>query len=549
MVLRGMCCVSREKEEPLRSQGVDFSIARAKTHPGDRYVPPAGAAPWGGPQPCCAVREKEPPSQPVGVDEKPLFCQTEVELDLDRALFLSFTPMWHPSEGQPAKRRLAVANERKLHVYQARDTRASLATAGMGAAAGLDLVLEYCMEVDSDLAITGIMFGERGDESESRSSYVAKDDKHKQSPKSSTVVVAAEPLRHAAGPRFVRIWRCDRRSELAFEKTQVPTMWTWQSGYTVSLDGHVARIFKLELSSHYLFTIDVAGWCQVWDKNKTYSRRTRRQLDPEPDGIADVTTDRHFLYCAGRRDLSVKVWSVPDLQLVMRVSAQWEPPSSVGQPTEPPSPSSPPRLPHSLASPPQSPPASCVIEPLAVRLEGAAAAFPLGSLQLVELVHIQRPMSRWSGVQASEKVRNGAPPKGMLFVSGIVVDTTSKSPARSTASVLMVWSLGKTPTCHSMEIVHDAPLVATSYGPYDNGPVVTADRSGITKVWDFSPSLTCVQELDIALVASCGCSPAIVSDPPYSSMYAVVGDDRLIIWRRPFHVVRAEEFRYGDPQG
>merc|ERR1712079_377995 len=92
---------------------------------------------------------------------------------------------------------------------------------------------------------------------------------------------------------------------------------------------------------------------------------------------------------------------------------------------------------------------------------------------------------------------------------------------------------GPTPSLQSVRVAHDSPIIALAYGPYDNGPLVTADNRGIFRVWDYTPKLWCSQKVDT------GCSPnsvvqslAIAVDPLHRSLYSIVGDKRLFMWRR-----------------
>jgi len=124
-----------------------------------------------------------------------------------------------------------------------------------------------------------------------------------------------------AGPHLARIWGCDPAAEAQFDATQQPSTWQWHEGFAGSLDLHTSRIFRLGLSSKYLITADDAGWCRTWDKLKSYICRAARRLHSDGSDLADITSDRHFLYSVGAIDLSVRIWSLPDLKPVMTLSA------------------------------------------------------------------------------------------------------------------------------------------------------------------------------------------------------------------------------------
>lgn len=111
---------------------------------------------------------------------------------------------------------------------------------------------------------------------------------------------------------------------------------------------------------------------------------------------------------------------------------------------------------------------------------------------LSQVSAVRRPISRWSGGQGS--ARHPEFPRGMLFVAGILAD--GHEVACGGSAVLMEWALGPTPVCHGAHIAHGSPIVAIAYGPYDNGPLITADASGVFRIWDYAPRLFCSQEVD-----------------------------------------------------
>lgn len=475
---------------------------------------------------CCTLREKE---QQLKEDEQgqssppgrhPFFSHSEMLLDLESALFVAFSPMWHPSEGTSARRRLAVASTSKVHVYRMYgefvDDDMSVPVIPEEQKP-FTLALEYTMEMEKDLTITGMMFGERGDEGFARGA-------------ATSLVVAAGPQNGTSesSSHMARIWACDAATEAEFEAKQQSTSWRWNEGFVGSLDLHTAKIFRLGLSSRFLITADIAGWCRTWDKLKAFSCRAGKRLHgegEEPGALADITSDRHFLYSVGAVDLSVRIWSIPDLRPVMTLSAEL--PSS-GQFLAPPC------SPSSESKSRASVEVTAKVEWKCSCLPGDSAVIRLDQTpQLSRLTGVQRPTSRWTGAQPSEKVRQGAKPRGSLYITGDL--------AMGGGSVVMAWSLGASPECHTLEVVPEAEISTIAYGPYDNGPLITTGRSGIVRVWDFVPKLMCVQ---MAQVLVRGCSPAIAVDPVSSALYSVVGNERLFIWRRMHKVLADVESCY-----
>ncbi|CAE8701898.1 unnamed protein product, partial [Polarella glacialis] len=132
--------------------------------------------------------------------------------------------------------------------------------------------------------------------------------------------------------------------------------------------------------------------------------------------------------------------------------------------------------------------------------------------------------------------RNSGVPRGMLFVAGTVA--AGQEVAGEGAAVLMEWSLSIKPTCQNAIVAHDSPIVAIAYGPYDNGPLITADTNGVCRVWDFTPRLWCSQQVDMRPSMSpkndgppsARLEVAIASDPLQRALYSIAGDKRLLVW-------------------
>jgi len=96
----------------------------------------------------------------------------------------------------------------------------------------------------------------------------------------------------------------------------------------------------------------------------------------------------------------------------------------------------------------------------------------------------------------------------------------------------MEWSLGgPKPACQGMQVAHDSPIISLAYGPYDNGPLITADARGLFRVWDYTPRLWCSQQVDSGGSLDSH-KLAVAMDPLNRTVYCTVGDRRLFVWRQ-----------------
>merc|ERR1712039_510230 len=170
----------------------------------------------------------------------------------------------------------------------------------------------------------------------------------------------------------------------------------------------------------------------------------------------------------------------------------------------------------------------------------SGARSPKNRDRLARLNLLRRPLSRWAGWQGSS--RGGKIPRGSLFLAGVLGDGCEV--AGPGAGVLMEWSMGDKPRCQSAQIAHDSPITALVYGPYDNGPLITADAKGVFRVWEFllEKGLCFSQQIDLIcpLPSHIDCrmdsggtpdSVAIAVEQP-RSLYVVVGVKRLFVWSR-----------------
>eukprot|EP00927_Polykrikos_kofoidii_P032605 TRINITY_DN27720_c0_g1_i2.p1 TRINITY_DN27720_c0_g1~~TRINITY_DN27720_c0_g1_i2.p1 ORF type:complete len:585 (-),score=94.41 TRINITY_DN27720_c0_g1_i2:151-1905(-) len=422
---------------------------------------------------CCSVREKEGrllAAEPSGTAQ---FTYIEMELGLEKPRLLAFSPLWQHGSSGPAPRRLALAGERTVYVY--RDDVDGRTDSEPG------LVLEYSLQFSARRVVTGLLFR---DEDTSRHLVVAI------SPTPGLGVLLDE----SASQHCVRIWGLSERHD---SQQTDPIALNPDEGFVASLDQHGASVTRIAVSSTFLFTADTLGECRVWQKNRGYANKAAAQL--HQGGGIDLTVDRLFVYSAGLQDNTIRVWSVPDLKPVLSIAAE---------------------LPQEL---------SASILNSRAGFEGAKeqAAAPV-RCPLTALTALRRPVSRWSGSQGS--MRSQHMPKGVLYVAG-VISTGPPGTAGRGAGVLMEWSLGQVATCRSAQIAHDLPVVALAYGPYDNGPLTTADAHGVFRIWDVTPKLRCSQRVDVGLLGGDPTGLAIVVDPLRRGLFTITGGRRLLLWK------------------
>lgn len=425
---------------------------------------------------CCSVREKEGrllAAEPSGGAQ---FSYSEVELGLEKPRLLAFAPLWHHGASGAAPRRLAVAGERTVFVYFVSgesDFRSDSEAPG--------LTLEYTLQFGAKRVVTGLLFR---DEDTSRHLVVAI------SPTPGLAIL----LEESASQHCVRIWGlAAERTEGHFE----PTALNPDEGFLASLDQHGSPVTRVAVSSTFLFTADTLGECRVWQKNRGYVNKAAAHL--HQGGGIDLTVDRLFVYSVGLQDNTIRVWSVPDLKPVLNITAEL-----------------PPELTTSILNSRSAP-------------EGAKDAEPRLRCPISALTTLRRPVSRWSGSQGS--MRSQHMPKGVLFVAGVISTGGPSGSSGRGAGVLMEWSLGQVATCRSAQIAHDLPVVALAYGPYDNGPLTTADAHGVFRIWDVTPRLRCSQRVDVGLLGGDPAGLAICVDPLRRGLFTITGGRRLLLWR------------------
>eukprot|EP00929_Paragymnodinium_shiwhaense_P023921 TRINITY_DN14866_c0_g1_i1.p1 TRINITY_DN14866_c0_g1~~TRINITY_DN14866_c0_g1_i1.p1 ORF type:complete len:478 (-),score=63.99 TRINITY_DN14866_c0_g1_i1:184-1617(-) len=458
---------------------------------------------------CCSVRDKYGAGGPgLLPGSAPQFDSLEVDLSIERAQFAAFAPL-HQRTEVPLARRIALASDNEVHVYRLPDTELSVTDPSPQFPICNKLVLA------KGQVVTGLLFCD--------------DDTSRQ------LAVAFGP-EDGVGPSRVRIWSCEAAKSQAAdgEADTAPIMsWKQNEGFLAELDDQTTRVSRLAASRTYLLTADDDGECRVWQKNRSFHRRASSTI--HPGGVADLSADRLFAYSAGLEDRRLCVWALPDLSPVLSLAVD------IPQDLLP-----------QLALPPLDAtgvPVTAMMTPAPAPLESSAHAPVLSSRprngkdsargsalsgdnpdtapgRIGQLTLLRRPLSRWAGWQGSS--RGPKAPRGVVFLAGVLSDTCEVCPG---AGVLMEWSLGETPTCNSAQVAHPVPIVSMAYGPYDNGPLVTADARGVFRVWEIllDRGLRFSQQIEL-LSAPKGDIAVCVEQP--RGLYVSAGDKRLYVWQR-----------------
>lgn len=461
--------------------------------------------------------------------EIPQFIYSEVELPLEQPRLLAFAPLWQ--SGVVGARRMAMASSNMVHVYRLSDA-SSEEDAG-----SMTMHLENTLTMEEGQEVTSMIF--------------------KDQDTSRHIVIAYGPVAGHTGPNLVRIWGCESKHAMQGASPRRPTSWTASEGYNASLEDHTAPVVRMAVSATFLLTGDGSGECRAWHKTRAFMPRANARL--HSGGIIDLVMDRLFCYSIGEEDLFVRIWSVPELKPVSAIPMflcenLMQTPSQFSVQT--------PRRRTETADGMEAPPGSEVTSPRTARVseeeKTAVAQSPFQDLQysvrrsqrgclerplrLTRLTAVRRPTSRWSAAQGTARGTNM--PRGLLFVAGVVADGQEGVPEGS--GVLMEWSLGAEPHCHCSQMAHDTPIVVLAHGPYDNGPVVTADAKGLFRVWDYTPRLWCSQEVQAGTLSSTDAAaalpaqPAFAVDPLRRALYSTVGDKRLFVWRQHDHMEDGE---------
>lgn len=459
---------------------------------------------------CCSVRDKygQQDVMPEGITT-PRFQCTEIDLELEKPKFVSFAPVFQRQE-VPLVRRVAVASTKEVHVYRVPDTEL---LPGEQQSSPNSFPMVHALKVEGKQVITSVLFC---DEDASRQ-----------------LAVAFAPDGNVKGDHCVRVWNCDAKEAwLVGEEPPKLIPWKYSDGYLTSLDDHTAPITCLATNRTYFVTADKIGECRVWQKGRAFARRATHTL--HSSGVTDLAVDRLFAYSAGHEDRRICVWSLPALSPVVVIPMEipeglltWVPVTNNG--------TSELNVPSSRASQAETVVGAGVAVPAAAALAdlnpGAGTGRSAGgSGRLVRLSFLRRPLSRWAGWQGS--TRGPKAPRGWLFVAGVLGGDGAS--ASSGQGVLMEWSLGEKPVCQSAQVVHDSPLAALAYGPYDNGPLITADARGIFRVWELQlgKGLRFSQQIELLWLAPGQGELQIAVEQP-RGLYAVsTGGRRLFVWQR-----------------
>jgi len=459
---------------------------------------------------CCSLRDKQGFGDGMLDGRPPQFQCLEVDVKLDCPVMVAFAPL-HQRESSSI-RSLAAANAHEVNVY--RVCESDIVDLG----APPQLVLTHTLKLDPGTVVNGILFS---DEDSSRQ-----------------LLVSMGPEGGGHGPRYsVKVWSCEQIpgwlpqvAQSVSEKTPAavdassasPTPlvvdWKEHEGYIASLDEHKAPVMRLATNKTYLLTADAVGECRLWQRNRGFARRALATL--HSGGVSDLIMDRLWAYSAGCEDRQICVWTLPELSPVVSIPVDL--PEELMMSMRP----SQPVLPRTEAE--------AGTEQAAFNEATGTAAPNAPQCQLARINLLQRPLSRWAGWQGS--TRGTKAPRGSIFVAGVLGEGCEIAGAG--AGVLMQWTLGDTAMCQSAQIAHDSPIVTLVYGPYDNGPLITADAKGIFRVWELllERGLCLSQQLEatgvsIDLVANGIHCPAVAVEQP-QGLYVAAGAPRLLVWRR-----------------
>lgn len=452
---------------------------------------------------CCAVRDKHSGEGLLGVSARtPQFISAEVDAGMmDQATFLSFAPQ-HQKE-HPQTRRLAVASSREVRIFQLPDQDAGETQAPC-------LALTHFLRVDASIwQVLNVQFVE--DDASRNIAVILGPPSWNASARGGSTAAKLPAAARGGGAAerpasVVRIWSC--KAEAAKEDATLPGIVEWQAdeGWTTSLDAEAAPFVLLTCNRQFLFTVDAVGGCVAWQKNRSFQKRCSVSLHSE--GVADFTVDRMFAYSVGVEEQTICVWSLPDhrvtdSQMALALKIPVDVPISIlpfmSEGLQPASPQ--PRAPNELLS--------------------------------ARVTLLRRPLSRWAGCLGSS--RGPKCPRGCLFAAATLSEGCEV--AGSGAGLLLEWSLGERPVLTGAQVAHESQIVSLTYGPYDNGPVITGDMQGIFRVWEFTLNyrLCPVQQIDLSfppMGSRLGTPPmpALTVEPPRCVFAAL--DGRLHVWRR-----------------
>mmetsp|Transcript_89122 Transcript_89122/g.232402 ORF Transcript_89122/g.232402 Transcript_89122/m.232402 type:complete len:514 (+) Transcript_89122:105-1646(+) len=479
---------------------------------------------------CCAVRDKDG-GESYGLGKVPQFSCIDTEAPLlEEACFLSYSPLYQQEASKP--RRLAVASAKEVCIYRLPEPMDD------GPSALSKLTLSHRLRLEEDRRVSALLFCE---EDSSRHVAVAF--------RPSGKAAAATTSRFAA--HIVKIFSCDATGPMPGSTGEAPSTvvdWTFEKGCDSTLEGHTDVIVKLAANRAYLVSADLSGQVCAWQKGqwqKSKPLQRKASVLCHAGGIADLSVDRSFAYTVSREENRVCIWSLPELTQVLSLPIDLTEDLLNGL-----TPPLPPPQALVLATTHQVAAATAATAAETVAAPAGPAVGPLQS-RIARVNLVRRPLSRWAG-SPGITTKGGLPgrktPRGCLFVAAILGGGCEV--AGLGAGVLTEWNLGDRPGLTGVQIAHDTPIVSLVYGPYDNGPLITADMRGVFRVWEFSldRGLQLSQQIVIqsqspaaGLVTSaddwsrfmspaCAGWPAVAVEPP-RAVYVIVSG-RLFIWQR-----------------
>jgi len=458
---------------------------------------------------CCSLRDKQGFGDGIMDGRSPHFQCLEAAIQLDCPVMVAFAPL-HQREAS-CLRRLAVANTHEVNVY--RMPEGDVADHG----APPQLMLTHTLKLDPGTVVNGILFS---DEDSSRQ-----------------LLVSMGPEGGKHGPRYpVKVYSCEQipawlpqvlhpvpeqtpATADASSASATAMVVDWKEHEVIAiLEEHKAPVMRLATNKTYLLTADAVGECRLWQRNRGFARRALATL--HTGGVSDLIMDRLWAYSAGCEDRRICVWTLPELSPVLSIAVDL--PDELVMGTRP-CQSALPRM-----------EAEAGTEQAVVTEATGSAAPDAPRCHLSRINLLQRPLSRWAGWQGS--TRGTKAPRGSLFVAGVLGEGSEIAGAG--AGVLMQWTLGETAMCQNAQIAHDTPIVTLVYGPYDNGPLITADSKGIFRVWELllERGLCLSQQLEVPgvrvdLAANGIHCPAVAVEQP-QGLYIAAGAPRLLVWQR-----------------
>lgn len=429
---------------------------------------------------CCSGREKAGLENPPCLGAAPRFRLDTLEVQIAGARLVTFAPLYQREAA--LTRRVALASACEVHVYRVTDP--DVPDSGLP-----ELTLTHTLRAEQGQQIAGVRFA---DEDNSRD-----------------LVVAFGPREGSEGEHFLKIWNTEAERDgstggsrgLLDEQVEV-VQWDPQSSSSRSIALSKPITHMATQKGSFFLAADATGNCKLFNKRKNFELRSEAVL--HPGGIVDLALDKVFLFSVGNQRV-IRVSSVPDLREVLTISIDVSQDflRCMGGPTRRPS-------------------------------QGVRAPASPG-VQLAELSLLRRPCSRWTGMPGVARTGGSGAPRGFLYAAGVLGEASEVAGAG--AGVLMEWQLGEQARCRSAQVAHDSPIVLLSHGPYDNGPVVTADARGVFRVWqsELDKGLCFMQQVDLACLEPAAV-PAVAVEQP-RCLYMVACDRKLVVWRR-----RQDEF-------